>query len=128
MRNQRLMEATYTKAHLSNRQKCKHLLGLDHGNLLLGHWILDYRKCKNNFRCCEGSGSLLSVGQVSVLTFGKSSGNMLDDVVGSLPILRCISTRSFDDCSVRVFNPAESKYYAFRLTPLFIVERDLDLA
>ena len=127
-RNQRQMTATYIEAHLSDRQKCKHLLGLNHWNLLLGHWILDYGKSKNNLRCCKGSGSLLSVGQVSVLTPGKSSGNMLDDVVGSLPILRCISTRSFDDCSVRVFNPAESKYYAFRLTPLFIVERDLDLA
>jgi hypothetical protein len=128
MRNQRQVGATYIEAHLSDRQKCKHLLGLDHWNLFLGYWIFDYGESKNNFRCRKGSGSLLSAGQVSILTFGKSSGNMLDDVVSSLPILLCISTRPFDDCSVRVFNPAESKYYAFRLSPLFIVERDLDLS
>jgi hypothetical protein len=128
MYNQRQMAATYIEAHLSDRQKCKHLLGLNDRNLLLGHWILNYWKSKNNLRCCKGFGFLFSVGQASVLTPGKSSGNILDNVVGSLPILRYISTRSFDDCSVGVFDPAESKYYAFRLTPFFIVERDLDLA
>ena len=53
---------------------------------------------------------------------------MLDDVVGSLPILRCISARPFYDCSVRGIDPPESEYYAVRLDTLFVVEGYFDLA
>jgi hypothetical protein len=113
--------ATHIETHSSDRQKCKYLLGLDNWNRVLGYW-----KSKNNFRCCKGSASLLSLGQVSILTLGKSSGRMLDDVIDSLPILRYIGTRPLDDGNVRVFDPAESILCTFRLMFFLIVKRDLD--